>query len=101
LNPNRFHGTEGQDYLQEVANSSSSGFERRFGEISTTLRLGETLNRLELGLLFNAASKGMLCYIAFNGLGESEWRINPKREANRMFLEREFTDETFAKTDEY
>ena len=81
---------DGQNFLDQLASASSTGFEKRFAQISTRLGLAIKLDANELGLLCEAAFYATLCNIAFNGLGGCVGGIRPEREAHRMRLEREF-----------
>jgi hypothetical protein len=47
--------TNGQDFLDQLAGSSSNGFQRRFSQISTRLGLAAVLDGSELNLLLEAA----------------------------------------------
>jgi hypothetical protein len=82
--------TNGQEFLQELADASSNTFTRRFSEIATRLDLGVLLEGHELSLLYEAALYSMMCYIAINGLGEAGGEIKPEAEGKRMNLERKF-----------
>jgi len=82
--------TDGQNFLDRLANSSAEGFEVRFSKISSGLDLGASLRGSELSLLYQAAFYSALCNIAFNGLGGCDGQIKPSRELNRLSLERKF-----------
>jgi hypothetical protein len=82
--------TDAQNYLDQLASRSRSGFERRFSNISIRLGLGNTLMGDELRLLYEATFCGTLCNIAFNGLGGCGGQIKLEQEANRRNLERAF-----------
>jgi hypothetical protein len=81
---------DGQIFLDQLADSSSNGFQRRFSRISTGFGLGVVLDGDELSLLYEATFYATLCNIAFNGVGGCGGEIKPEREAHRMKLEREF-----------
>jgi hypothetical protein len=81
--------TDGQEFLERLADLSPNGFTVRFSQISTRLGLGAALNGRELSLLYEAALYAMLCYIAINGLGGCGSEIKPEREPHRMQLERD------------
>jgi len=82
--------TDAQNYLDQLADSSHNGFERRFSKISIRLGLGNNLMEKELRLLYKATLYATLCNIAFNGLGGCGGQIKREQEANRMNLERRF-----------
>jgi hypothetical protein len=81
---------DGYHFLQRLANSAPTAFERRFAKTSTRLGLGSSLRADELNLLYEAAFYATLCNIAFNGLGGCGGEIRPERESTRMKLERDF-----------
>jgi hypothetical protein len=81
---------DGQNFLDQLASSSSTAFEKRFAQISTRLGLAGRLDANELGLLCEAAFYATLCNIAFNGVGGCVGGIRPEREPDRIRLEREF-----------
>ena len=82
--------TDGQDFLERLANVSPNGFERKFAETSNQLGLGGLLAADELNLLYEAAFYSTLCNIAFNGLGGCAGAIKPERESTRIKLEQGF-----------
>jgi hypothetical protein len=89
--------TDGQDFLERLANSSPNTFERGFAKTSKRLKLGASLEGAELNLLYEAAFYASLCNIAFNGLRGCEGEIKPEREFTRIRLEQGFMEarETF------
>jgi len=82
--------TDGQDFLQELADSCPHSFEGKFSRIATSLGLGGAADANALSLLCTAAFYASLCNIAFNGLGGCRGAIQSDREPNRMRLERRF-----------
>jgi hypothetical protein len=82
--------TDGQSFLDQLANSSGNGFAVRFSRISTRLGLGVYLNGNEVSLLYEAAFYATLCNIAFNGLGGCGGKIKREKEQVRIGIEREF-----------
>jgi hypothetical protein len=82
--------TDGQDFLERLANKSPNNFEGRFAKTSKGLGLGGLLTADELNLLYEAALFSTLCNIAFNGLGGCEGVIKPERESTRIKLEQGF-----------
>jgi hypothetical protein len=82
--------TDGQSFLNQLANSSGNGFAVRFSRISTRLGLGVYLNGNEMSLLYEAAFYATLCNIAFNGLGGCGGMIKREKEQIRIGIEREF-----------
>ena len=84
--------TDGQDFLERLANSSPSTFERGFAKASKRLGLGSSLDGGELNLLYEAAFYATLCNIAFNGLAGCHGEIKPEREFTRIKLEQGFMD---------
>jgi len=82
--------TDGQDFLQRLANASPNTFEVRFARTSKRLGLGTRLTGDELNLLYEAAFYATLCNIAFNGLSGSGAEIKPEQELTRIKLEQGF-----------
>ena len=82
--------TEGQDFLEKLAASSTDGFDTRFASISTRVGLGLALNAPELRLLYEATLAAMSCYMSLNGFGDYRDEIEPGAEINRLKLERDF-----------
>lgn len=81
-------GNDGRKYLDQLADSTHNGFERRFSRISTRLALSDDLTEPELRLLYDATLYSTLCNIAFNGLGGCNGQIKPEREPHRISIER-------------
>jgi hypothetical protein len=82
--------TNGQSFLDQLANSSGNGFAVRFSRISTRLGLGVYLDGNEVSMLYEAAFYATLCNIAFNGLGGCGGKIKREKEQIRLGIEREF-----------
>jgi len=86
----RVMDTDGQSFLDQLANSSGNGFAVRFSRISTRLGLGVYLNGNEVSMLYEAAFYATLCNIALNGLGGCGGKIKAEKEQIRLSIEREF-----------
>lgn len=82
--------TNGNYFLESLANFPPNSFERSFSNLSVKLGLGSLLNLKDLNLLFEAAFYAALCNLAFNGLGGCGGEIKPEREAHRTRLEWSF-----------
>ena len=83
---------ESQDFFEELANCSRTGFKTRFGRIARRLGLNVGLNRNELSRLYEAAFLAALCTISFNGLGGCAGAIRAEKEPTRRRLEQAFMD---------
>ena len=84
--------SDSQDFSEELASCSRTGFKTKFGRVVRRLRLNEGLNRSELSSLYEAAFLAALCNISFNGLGGCGGEIKPEREFTRCRLEQCFMD---------
>lgn len=82
--------TDGQAFLEYIADAATNKFEARFSMISTRLDLGAALDAKELSLLYEAAFMAALCHISFNCLVACHGEKRPQREMIRTLLEREF-----------
>lgn len=82
--------TDGNYFLQALANFPANSFERSFSNLCSKLGLGALLNHRDLNLLFEAAFYAALCNLAFNGLGGCGGEIKPERETHRTRLECSF-----------
>ena len=82
--------TDGQAFLEYIADAATNKFEARFSMISTRLDLGAALDAKELSLLYEAAFMAALCHISFNCIETRRGEIRPQRERIRTLLEREF-----------
>lgn len=83
---------DNQDFSEELASCSRTGFKTKFGRVVRRLRLNECLNRNELSSLYEAAFLAALCNISFNGLGGCGGEIKPEKEFTRCRLEQCFMD---------
>lgn len=84
--------SDSQDFFEETANCSRTGFKTKFGRIARRLGLNVGLNREELSRLYEAAFLAALCNISFNGLGGCGGMIKPEKEPTRCKLEQSFMD---------
>jgi|SRR5579883_1380379 len=82
--------SDSQDFFDELASCSRTGFKTKFSRDVRRLRLNESLNRSELASLQKAAFLAALCNISFNGLGGCEGEIRPENEPTRLRLEHSF-----------
>jgi hypothetical protein len=82
--------SDGNLFLEHLANFPRYSFEGRFLNTSITLSLGKQLTADELKLLYEAALYASFCNIAFNGLGGCQGEIRPDQETNRTGLELQF-----------
>ncbi len=83
---------ESQDFFEELASCSRTGFKTKFGRTARRLGLNVGLNRNELYRLYEAAFLAALCTISFNGLGGCAGGIRPEKEPTRRKLEQAFMD---------
>jgi len=82
--------TDGQAFLEYIADAATNRFEVRFSRISTRLDLGAALDAKEISLLYEAAFMAALCHISFNRVDSCNGQIHPEREKIRTLVEREF-----------
>ena len=82
--------SDGNLFLEHLANFPRYSFEGRFLNTSNALSLGTQLTADELKLLYEAALYASFCNIAFNGLGGCQGEIRPDQETNRTGLELQF-----------
>ena len=81
-----------QDFFEELASCSRTGFKVKFGRVARRLGLNDGLNRSEISRLYEAAFLAALCNISFNGLGGCLGEIRPEKELTRCRLEQSFMD---------
>ena len=82
--------SDGNLFLEHLANFPRYSFEGRFLNTINSLHLGTHLKAEELKLLYEAALYASFCNIAFNGLGGCQGEIRPDQETNRTGLELQF-----------
>jgi hypothetical protein len=82
--------TDGNYFLETLANFPPNTFERSFSNLSLKIGLGSLLTCKDLNLLFEAAFYATLCNLAFNGMGGCGGEIKPEREIHRTRLEWSF-----------
>lgn len=83
---------DSQEFFEELASCSRTGFKTKFGRVARRLGLTLGLNRIELSRLHEAAFLAALCNISFNGLGGCGGEIKPEKEPTRCRLEQAFMD---------
>jgi hypothetical protein len=84
--------SDSQDFFEELASCSRTGFKTRFSRTARRLGLNRGLSRGELARLYEAAFIAALCNISFNGLGGCGGEIRPDKEQTRCRLEQSFMD---------
>jgi hypothetical protein len=82
--------TDGQQFLEELAQFPRETFDHRFANTSAGLGLGELFNRNELKLLYEASLRALMCNLAINGIGAPNGQVRPEDETERRQLEQEF-----------
>jgi|SRR5579862_6774855 len=83
---------DSQEFFEELASCSRTGFKSKFGRVARRLGLNDGLNRSEISRLYEAAFLAALCNISFNGLGGCGGEIRPDRELTRRRLEQSYMD---------
>jgi hypothetical protein len=84
--------TDGQQFLQELADLPPDTFDHRFAKTSARLGLGVLFDRNELKLLYEASLRALVCNLAINGIGAENGVIRPEEEGERRQGEQEFME---------
>lgn len=84
--------TDGQQFLQELADLPPDTFDHRFAKTSARLGLGVLFDRNELKLLYEASLRALVCNLAINGIGAENGVISPEQEGERRQFEQEFME---------